>query len=745
MWEAIKSRFGGNDESKKMQKYLLKQQFKGFSMSTSEGLHKRYDRFQTLLSQSEIHGAGVSHKDANQKFLRSLPSSWCQVALIMRTKPGLDTLSFDDLYNNLRVFERDVKGTTASSSNKQNVALMIDYRAKGNQDSRRRDIRHNGNKTRDNGRRPAYQDDSRHVEEDAQNYAMMAYSSSNSGSENETSPDESDSKPNGYASCKSDSSVETSTSIPEPVENASKVVCKPKVWTDAPIIEEYESNSDNDLVCNVQEDKENPSFAFTYFDKHVKTYRENIKETGTTNHSPKIKKQDRNGHTGKSLGYAFTRKACFVCGSFSHLIRDYDFHKKRMAKQAELPKDDLHRALNDKRNVNSGCSRHMTGNKAHLDDYQEFKGGSVAFGGSNGRITGKGNIETGRLDFEDVYCVEELKHYNLFSVSQMYDKKNKVLFTDTDCLVLSPDFKWPDENQVLLKIPRQHNMYCFNLKNIDPSGDLGYLFAKASIDESNNWHRRLGHMNFKNLNKLVKGNLVRAIPSKIFENDHTCVAWQKGKQHKASCKAKTVSSVNKPLQILHMDLFEPTSIKSINHKTYCLVITDGFSRLKGIKREYSNARTSQQNGVAERKNRTPIEAARTMAFRVYNLETKRVEEKIHVNFLENKPNVEGEGHAWMFDLDYLTNSMIYEPVLVENQANKSASPKEANNSAGTQANDNQGANLEEIDLNEEHFVLPIWSAYSTNVKSLGDKIEKNTSFKICEKPVSQVEQVFLED
>nr|GEV34522.1 putative ribonuclease H-like domain-containing protein [Tanacetum cinerariifolium] len=102
MWEAIKSRFYGNDEFKKMQKYL----------------------FQTLLSQLEIYGAGVSHEDANQKFLRSLPSSWSQVALIMRTKPGLDTLSFDDLYNNLRVFERDVKGNTASLSNTQNVAFV---------------------------------------------------------------------------------------------------------------------------------------------------------------------------------------------------------------------------------------------------------------------------------------------------------------------------------------------------------------------------------------------------------------------------------------------------------------------------------------------------------------------------------------------------------------------------------------------------------------------------------------------
>ncbi|GKB90913.1 hypothetical protein Tco_0963185, partial [Tanacetum coccineum] len=116
MWDAIKSRFGGNDESKKMQKYILKQQFEGFSVSNSEGLHKGYDRFQSLLSQLEIHGAGVSTEDANQKFLRSLPSAWSQVSLIMRTKPGVDSLSFDDLYNNLRVFEYDVKGSTASFS-----------------------------------------------------------------------------------------------------------------------------------------------------------------------------------------------------------------------------------------------------------------------------------------------------------------------------------------------------------------------------------------------------------------------------------------------------------------------------------------------------------------------------------------------------------------------------------------------------------------------------------------------------
>ncbi|GJR34007.1 ribonuclease H-like domain-containing protein [Tanacetum coccineum] len=124
MWDAIKSRFGGYDESKKMQKYILKQQIEGFSISNLEGLHKGYDRFKSLLSQLEIHGAGVSTEDANKKFLRSLLSAWSQVSLIMRTKPGVDSLSFDDRYNNRRVFENDVKGSTASSSSTQNVAFV---------------------------------------------------------------------------------------------------------------------------------------------------------------------------------------------------------------------------------------------------------------------------------------------------------------------------------------------------------------------------------------------------------------------------------------------------------------------------------------------------------------------------------------------------------------------------------------------------------------------------------------------
>ncbi|GJX87521.1 hypothetical protein Tco_0339535 [Tanacetum coccineum] len=145
--------------------------------------------------------------------------------------------------------------------------------------------------------------------------------------------------------------------------------------------------------------------------------------------------------------------------------------------------DNPHRTLKNKGIVDSGCSRHMTGNKAYLVDFQDFNGGPVSFGGSKGYITSKGKIKTGKLDFEDVSFVKELQHFNLFFVSQMCDKKNKVLFTESECLVLSPDFKLPDENQILLKVPRQNNMYSFNLENIVPLGGRRRCCQEIKQDE----------------------------------------------------------------------------------------------------------------------------------------------------------------------------------------------------------------------------------------------------------------------
>ncbi|GJR63730.1 putative ribonuclease H-like domain-containing protein [Tanacetum coccineum] len=165
--------------------------------------------------------------------------------------------------------------------------------------------------------------------------------------------------------------------------------------------------------------------------------------------------------------------------------------------------------------------------------------------------------------------------FKLFFVSQICDKKNKVLFTDTDCLVLSEEFQLPDASQVVLRIPRKHDLYTFHISDLQPEQKVTCLVAKASLDESTRWHRRMAHVNFKNTQ-----------PVRLKET----------------------------LQLLHMDLFGPTNIRSIDQKMHGRRCISSFvmTLSMGIKRDYSNPRTPQQNGVAERKNRTLIEAARTM-------------------------------------------------------------------------------------------------------------------------------------
>ncbi|GJY38873.1 putative ribonuclease H-like domain-containing protein, partial [Tanacetum coccineum] len=140
--------------------------------------------------------------------------------------------------------------------------------------------------------------------------------------------------------------------------------------------------------------------------------------------------------------------------------------------------------------VDSGCSSHITGNKAYLLDYKDYNGGFVDFGSDpkGGKITGKGKIRTANLDFDDVYFVDELK-FNLFSVLQMCDKKNSVLFTNTKCLILSPNFKLLDESQVVLRAPRQNGMYSLDLKNIVPSGGIQESYVASSSGNNKETHQ----------------------------------------------------------------------------------------------------------------------------------------------------------------------------------------------------------------------------------------------------------------
>ncbi|GKA52953.1 hypothetical protein Tco_0746268, partial [Tanacetum coccineum] len=145
----------------------------------------------------------------------------------------------------------------------------------------------------------------------------------------QTQPSDSQSQTSEFDTCESNISTEPSELVSELVVNESNVECQPKVWSDAPIIEEYESDSEDEYVSIPTKEQEIPSFA----NQQVKTPRETVKNQFTHSQKPKADK--------KELGYGFTARACFVCGSFSHLIRDCDYHEKRMAKQVELNKQKM--------------------------------------------------------------------------------------------------------------------------------------------------------------------------------------------------------------------------------------------------------------------------------------------------------------------------------------------------------------------------------------------------------------------
>nr|GEU80223.1 ribonuclease H-like domain-containing protein [Tanacetum cinerariifolium] len=235
---------------------------------------------------------------------------------------------------------------------------------------------------------------------------------------------------------------------------------------------------------------------------------------------------------------------------------------------------------------------------SYLYDFKEFDGGYVTFGGgaNDDRIASKETLKTGKFDFEDVYFVKELK-FNLLSVSQMCDKKNSVLFTDTECFVLSPDFKLIDESQVLLKVPRRNNMYIVDMKNIVPKESLTCLVANATLDKSMLWQRRLGHINFKNINKLVKDKLVRGLPSKHFENDQTCVACLKGKQHKAfSTKNEAVGILKKfIIEIENLVDKEVNVIRCDNGTVFKNSVMNDFCAMKGINDFYAMKGTNSDD------------------------------------------------------------------------------------------------------------------------------------------------------
>nr|GEV31187.1 ribonuclease H-like domain-containing protein [Tanacetum cinerariifolium] len=281
-----------------------------------------------------------------------------------------------------------------------------------------------------------------------------------------------------------------------------------------------------------------------------------------------------------------------------------------------------HPQKEDKDYVDSGCLRHMTGNMSYLSDFKEFDRGYVTFGGGakGEKITGKGTLKTGKLDFEDMYFVKEFL-FNLLSVLQLCDKKNSVLFTDTKCFVLSPDFKLVDESQVLLKVPRKNNMYSVDMKNIVPKESLTCLVAKATLDESMLWHRRICY------NRVLVVKPRNKTPYELFRGRTPALSF--------------------------MRLFgcHVTILNTLDH----LRKFDGKSD-DGLFVGYS---------------------LNSKAFRVYNVRTRKVEENMHIKFLEDKPIIAGDGPKWLFDIDALIKSMNYVPLVAGTNSNDFVATEES--------------------------------------------------------------------
>ncbi|GJX60357.1 retrovirus-related pol polyprotein from transposon TNT 1-94 [Tanacetum coccineum] len=273
--------------------------------------------------------------------------------------------------------------------------------------------------------------------------------------------------------------------------------------------------------------------------------------------------------------------------------------------------------------LDSGCSKHITGDRSRLRNFVKMFIGTVRFENDHfGAIMGYKDYVIGDSVISRVYYVEGIGH-NIFSVGQFCDSDLEVAFRKHTCFVRDLD------GVDLIKGSRGTNLYTISVEDMMRSSPI-CLLSKASKNKSWLWHRRLNHLNFGTLNDLARKDLVRGLPRLKFEKDHLCSACQLGKSRKATHKPKTINTITEVLHTLHMDLCGPLRVQSINGKKFILVIFDDYSRFTwvkflrskdetpyyyesvGITHEKTVLRTPQQNGVVEQRNRTLVEAARTM-------------------------------------------------------------------------------------------------------------------------------------
>nr|GEV92252.1 putative ribonuclease H-like domain-containing protein [Tanacetum cinerariifolium] len=636
LWAAILKTFSGNEATKKTKKNLLKQQYGNFKAEGSETLEKTFNRLQVIVSQLSFMDVKIEQDDLNQKFLTSLAPEWLMHMIVWRNRSDLDTMILDDLSNHLKVYESEVQ--KKSKPNSQNMAFIssakhnrgneevntisvsttsanievasisqdtayayISFQSSGSQikfedinqideddmedmdikcnmallsmranraprsqDKRRRDNYRQGSKVEEQAPKELMEIDGvgwdwSYMANDKENHALIAGEETpiefalmaKTSAESEVFDNSPCSK-----ACKknSDSLNSKITELTNKLYDAKNMIYHYKLalaQVEARLAElrnqklkycekirvlEFKTESSTDCIENLKEELELIKKEKEGLDSKLAGFQTASKDLDSLLESQRLDKNK------EGLGYSVVPLPP---------AQVYSPPKKDLS-WTGLPefKDDI---ITDY----SRPSPAIESNISYLSDYEPFNRGYVSFGQGGCKITGKGTIKTGKLEFENVYFVKVLK-YNLFSVSQIYDNKNSVMFTDSECIVLGRDFKLLDDANVLLWTPRQHNMYSINLNNIIPHKDLTCLVVKAYAYEGMLCHRRLGHLNFKTIN--------------------------------------------------------------------------------------------------------------SKAFRVFNKRTKRIEESLHVEFIENKAIEKGAGPNWLFDIDSLTKSINYVPVVAVHDA-----------------------------------------------------------------------------
>ncbi|TLX69477.1 DDE-type integrase/transposase/recombinase, partial [Labilibacter sediminis] len=226
--------------------------------------------------------------------------------------------------------------------------------------------------------------------------------------------------------------------------------------------------------------------------------------------------------------------------------------------------------------MDSGCSKHMTGHKGFLRDFKLTTPGQYVTFGNNmkGEVMGHGDITNGNFTVKKVAYVNGLKH-NLISVAQLCDRNHEVLFTKTRSLIMDTN------KNILVDSQRKGNMYPLDIELIEGVPDI-CLLSKAASDISWLWHRRLSHLNFGYINKLIGKDLVRGLPLLKLDNDILCAACEQGKLSKSTYKSIKEHSVSEPLQLLHTDLCGPSSVPSLSGKKYILVLVDDYTKFTWV-------------------------------------------------------------------------------------------------------------------------------------------------------------------